>query len=52
MKSTKKDAEDIFEIIRFGRISKTSFTDTVSIVIRVAYRTSVFRDTNNIKIAY
>ncbi len=39
-------------MVKLGRIPKTSFNDTVSIVIRVAYRTGIFGDANNIEIAY
>ena len=51
-KSARKDVEDIFEIIRLGRILKTSFVNTVSIIIRVAYGTGVFEDVDNIKVAH
>jgi len=51
-KSTRKDIENIFEIVRLSRIPKTSFNDTISIIIGVAFRTDVFEDTNNIEIAY
>src|SRR6266498_3673268 len=36
-KSTRKNAEEIFETVRLNRIPKTSFNDTVSILIGVAY---------------
>ncbi len=52
VRSIKKDVESIFEIIRLGRISKTSFNDIVSIIIGVAYEIGVFEDANNIEIAY
>ena len=51
-KSARKNAKEIFETVRLGRISKTSFNDTVSILIKVAYRTNVFDNTSNIEIAY
>jgi len=51
-KSARKDAEDIFKTIILCRKSKISFTDTVSIVIKVAYRIKVFRNARNIEIAY
>jgi len=48
----RKDTENIFETVRLGRVPKTSFNNTVSIIIGVVYRTSVFEDTNNIEIAH
>ncbi len=51
-KSAKRNAEKIFETIRLGRIPKTSFNDTVSILIGVAYRTNIFDNAGNIEIAY
>src|SRR6266498_488803 len=36
-KSARKNAEKIFETVRFGRTPQISFNDTVSILIRVAY---------------
>jgi len=39
-------------MVKLGRIPKTSFNDTVSIVIRVAYGTGVFEDAKNIEVAY
>ncbi len=51
-KSARKNAEEIFETVRLGRTPKTSFNDTVSILIRVAYRTGIFRDVQNIEIVY
>ena len=41
-RSARKNAEDIFETVRLGRISKTSYSDTVFIIIGVAYGISVF----------
>src|SRR6266508_4283832 len=41
-KSTRRNAEKIFETVRLGKTPKTSFNDTVSILIRVAYRTNIF----------
>ena len=52
VRSIKKDVESIFEIIRLGRISKTSFNDIVSILIGVAYGTNIFDSAGNIKIAH
>src|SRR6266540_1338608 len=51
-RSARKNTEEIFEIIRLGRIPKISFNDTVSIVIRVAYGTGVFEDVKNIEVAH
>ncbi len=51
-KSVRKNAEEIFEIVRLGRTPKTSFNDTVSILIRVAYGTNVFDNSGNIKLAH
>ena len=48
----KKNVENIFETLRFDRTSQTLFSDTVFIIIEVAYRTSVFGDAENIEIAY
>jgi len=50
--SVRKNAKDIFKTIRISRNPKTSFTDTVFIVIEIAYRIEVFRNAENIKIAY
>src|SRR6266540_3667250 len=41
-KSARKNTEEIFKIVRLSRTPKTSFNDTVSILIRVAYGTRVF----------
>src|SRR6266511_2994542 len=51
-KSARRNAEEIFETVRLGRTSKTSFNDTVSILIGVAYGTNVFDKTSNIELAY
>src|SRR6266542_4738494 len=51
-KSARKNAEEIFETVRLSRIPKTSFNDTVSILIRVAYGTNIFRDTSRIELAH
>ncbi len=51
-KSVRKNAEEIFETVRLGRTPKTSFNDTVSILIGVAYRTNIFANAGNIEIAY
>src|SRR6266498_986457 len=51
-KSARRNAEKIFETVRLGKIPKTSFNDTVSILIGVAYRTNIFDKANNIELAY
>ena len=51
-KSARRNVEKIFETVRLGRISKTSFNDMVSILIRVAYGTNIFDNANNIELAY
>jgi len=51
-KSARKNTEEIFETVRLSRTPKIIFNDTVSIVIRVAYRTRVFEDVRNIKVAH
>src|SRR6266540_1218979 len=51
-KSARKNAEEIFETVRLARIPKTSFNNTVSILIRVAYRTNIFDNADNIEIAH
>ncbi len=51
-KSARKNAEKIFEIVRLGKTSKTSFNDTVSIVIGIAYRTDIFGDAKNIEVTH
>src|SRR6266498_2950178 len=51
-KSARKNAEEIFETIRLGRISKTSFNNTVSILIGVAYGINIFDSAGNIEIAH
>ncbi len=51
-KSARRNAEKIFETVRLGRIPKTSFNDTVSILIGVAYRTNIFDKAGNIEIAH
>ncbi len=52
IRSIKKDAKEIFKTVRFSKIPKILFRDTVSIIIGVAYRTSIFEDVNNIEITY
>ncbi len=52
VRNAKRNAQDIFEIIRLGRTLKISFNDIVSIIIEVAYGTEVFERKNNIKIAH
>src|SRR6266498_3721252 len=49
-KSVRKNAEEIFETVRLGKTPRTSFNDMVSILIRIAYRTNVFRNAKNIEV--
>ena len=51
-KSARKNAKEIFETVRLTRIPKTSFNNTVSILIGVAYGTNVFENAGNIEIAH
>ena len=51
-KSVRKNTEEIFETVRLNRTPKTSFNDMVSILIGVAYRTNVFDNASNLKIAH
>ncbi len=51
-KSIRKNAEEIFETIRLGKTPKTSFNDTVSILIGVVYGTNIFNKTSNIELAH
>src|SRR6266540_6553489 len=51
-KSARKNTKEIFETVRLDRIPKISFNDTVSILIRVAFETNVFKDPDCIKIAH
>src|SRR6266540_2643902 len=51
-KSARKNVEEIFETVRLGRTSKTSFNDMVSILIGVAYGTNIFDNANNIELAH
>src|SRR6266540_2140898 len=51
-KSARKNIEEIFETVRFGRTPKISFNDTVSILIRIAYGTNIFDNAGNIEIAH
>ncbi len=51
-KSARRNAEEIFETVRLSRISKTSFNDMISILIRVAYGTNIFDNADNIEIAH
>src|SRR6266511_1019229 len=46
-KSARKNVKEIFETVRLGRTPKTSFNDTVSILIEVTYGTKIFADTGN-----
>jgi len=51
-KSARRNAEEIFETVRLSRTPKTSFNDTVSILIGVAYGTNIFDNAGNIEIAH
>src|SRR6266540_2136703 len=51
-KSARKNAEEVFETVRLSKTPKTSFNDTVSILIGVAYGTNVFDNANNIELAH
>src|SRR6266542_6710188 len=51
-KSARKNAEEIFETVRLGRTPKTSFNDTVFILIKIAYGTNIFDNARNIEIAH
>ncbi len=51
-KNARKNAEEIFETVRFGKTSKTSFNDTVFILIGVAYGTNIFDNAGNIELAH
>src|SRR6266540_2741998 len=51
-RSARKNVEEIFETVRLGRISKTSFNDTISILIGIAYRTNIFDNAGNIELAH
>ncbi len=51
-KNIRKDAEEIFKIVRLSKALETLLKDTASILIRVAFKTSVFGDVNNIEIAH
>src|SRR6266540_3249313 len=51
-KSARKNVKEIFETVRLGRTPKTSFNDTVSILIEVTYGTKIFADTGNIEVVY
>ena len=52
VKSARKDAKEIFETVRFSKISETSLKNIASILIGVAFRIGVFGDANNIEIAH
>ncbi len=43
---------NVWDNIKVAQMAKTSFTDMVSIVIRVVYRTNAFENASNIEIAY
>src|SRR6266498_456832 len=51
-KSARRNAEEIFETVRLGKTPKTSFGNTVSILIRVVYGTNIFDNAGNIEIAH
>src|SRR6266498_921510 len=51
-KSTRRNAEEIFETVRLSKTPKISFNDTVSILIGVAYRTNIFDNAGNIELAH
>ncbi len=51
-KSARRNTEEIFETVRLSRTPKTSFNDTVSILIGVAYGTNIFDNAGNIEIAH
>src|SRR6266540_297089 len=51
-KSARRNAEEIFETVRLGKIPKTSFNDMVSILIGVAYGTNIFDKANNIELTH
>src|SRR6266542_732976 len=51
-KSVRRNAEEIFETVRLGRTPKTSFNNTVSILIGVAYGTNIFDNAGNIELAH
>ena len=51
-KSVRKDIKDIFEIIKLSKTLKTLFKNTISIVIKITYRTEVFENVGNIEIVY
>jgi len=44
--------KEIFETVRLGRTPKTSFNDTVFILIGVAYGTNIFDNAGNIELAH
>ncbi len=52
VKIVRKNAEEIFKTVRLEKVPKTSFNNTVSIIIGVAYGTNVFEDAENIEVAY
>ncbi len=51
-KSARRNAEEIFDTVRFSKTPKTSFNDTVSILIGVAYGTNIFENASNIELAH
>ncbi len=51
-KSTKKDAEEIFETVRLSKILRTSLKNTAFILIGVAFGTDIFEKSNNIEVAH
>src|SRR6266542_3826057 len=50
-KSARKNAEEIFETVRLSKTPKTTFNDTVSILIGVAYGTNIFDNASNIELS-
>ena len=51
-KSAKKNVKEIFETVRFSKTPKTSFNDTVSILIGVVYGTNIFDNADNIELVH
>src|SRR6266542_1079820 len=51
-KSARRNTEEIFKTVRLGRTPKTSFNDTVFILIGVAYGTNIFDKASNIEITH
>jgi len=51
-KSARRNAEEIFETVRLSKTPKTSFNDTVSILIGIVYGTNIFDNAGNIELAH